>query len=87
MIARLNGKTWRNVQAATPGVPSYQINLGDVTTLSPTDAWAVGQTFGADHSASRRHPKLSVVILHWNGTDWTPIAVPGLSSLGTSVHN
>jgi hypothetical protein len=37
--------------------------LNDVSVLSSSDAWAVGD---------------SATVLHWNGTTWTPVTIPGL---------
>jgi hypothetical protein len=82
MIARYGDGGWQNIDATVPGVPRDAINLGDVETLAPNDAWAVGQATSYQQRNGARQPRLDVVILHWNGTDWTPVAVPGIASVG-----
>jgi hypothetical protein len=42
---------------------NLQFGLNDVSVLSSSDAWAVGD---------------SATVLHWNGTSWAPVKIPGL---------
>ena len=44
-------------------VTNLKFPLNAVSVLSSSDAWAVGD---------------SATVLHWNGTGWAPVAIPGL---------
>ena len=64
--------------AAAPGagaravagtVTSFRFDLTAVSVLSSSDAWAVGDSADSLTSAD---------LLHWNGTNWAPVNVPGL---------
>src|SRR5262252_8786585 len=46
-------------------VTNFPGDLDNVSADSPSDAWAVG--------ANGESP----VVLHWTGTSWTPVPVPG----------
>ncbi|HEX6817990.1 MAG TPA: hypothetical protein VF120_06405 [Ktedonobacterales bacterium] len=63
LIERWNGNTWHIV--ASPALPSdaFSGNLNGVVALSATDAWAVGDYTGNDHTL---HP----LIAHWDGASW-----------------
>ena len=61
---------WRVVYQSTSRTSNQ---LYSVAAVSPADAWAVGATAGSGGSADRP------LVLHWNGTSWKPVAVPGLS--------
>ena len=70
---------WRAVP-----VPSSVVSpasLGDVSASGPADAWAVG----ADAETGFRHG--TPLILHWNGTAWSKVALPSVAGPGylTSV--
>jgi hypothetical protein len=54
-----DGSSWSRVSAPNPGTGGY---LFGVSTLSPTNAWAVG--YYADGSTTY------TLILHWDGTAW-----------------
>jgi hypothetical protein len=59
--------------AAAPSSPRQEItNIGGelhgISAVSSSDAWAVG-------AADNRKPGL---VLHWNGTNWTRVAVQSL---------
>jgi hypothetical protein len=55
--------------------PSSTSNeLYGVSALSPTDAWAVGE-YRDDATGAYRS-----LILHWNGTAWTKVGSPNVSS-------
>jgi hypothetical protein len=66
--ARLVGNTWRLTRL--PALGSTNSVLGDVTAISPTDAWAVGTAWNPD--PIRETP----IALHWNGTSWARTPVP-----------
>jgi hypothetical protein len=44
-------------------VTDFKFELNAVSVLSASDAWAVGN---------------SATVLHWNGTSWAPVTIPGL---------
>jgi hypothetical protein len=50
-------------QARAGAVTNDKFVLNAVSVLSSSDAWAVGD---------------SATVLHWNGTSWAPVTVPGL---------
>jgi hypothetical protein len=50
-------------QADAGTVTNFKFALNAVSVLSPSDAWAVGD---------------SATVLHWNGTSWAPVTIPGL---------
>jgi hypothetical protein len=64
-----NGTTWTKVASPSPGGDSGLSLLNDVTAISPTDAWAIG-LFST--TSGQEQP----LVLHWNGTSWTKVAVP-----------
>src|SRR5258708_17181373 len=50
-------------QAQAGAVTDLKFGLNAVSVLSSSDAWAVGD---------------SAKVLHWNGTSWAPLTIPGL---------
>lgn len=46
--------------------------LQSLSVLSSSDAWAVGDT--------------AKVLLHWNGTSWIPVTIPGQSGGSTGLY-
>jgi hypothetical protein len=71
LALRWNGRTWATV--ATPAGPSGDVRtLTGVTAISSRDAWAVGaDDVGGSGSNAQ------AIILHWNGSKWLPVALPG----------
>jgi hypothetical protein len=64
-----NGRTWKAVNAPLPtGAP--QATFHGVHQLSPTNAWAVGETQSATAGDQR------TLIEHWDGTHWTVVPSP-----------
>ena len=53
-------------QARAGTVTSFKFTLTAVSSVSSSDAWAVGN---------------SATVLHWNGTSWAPVTIPGLPAL------
>jgi hypothetical protein len=81
LIEHWNGTSWSVVPNASPnGFRSY---LDSVVAISPTDAWAVGQT----HLGSNVQP----LVEHWDGTSWTqvtvPIPTPGGTLAGVAAYS
>ncbi len=72
--------TWSVVQVSGTPSLSPDANLTSVFMLSSTNGWAVGG-IQADGSFSA-----GPVIIHWDGTHWTPVATPtipgGISPTG-----
>lgn len=61
-----NGTSWSIV--ATPGRSGQSGRLNAVTAVSPSDAWAVGETVkGSTYAA---------LVEHWNGTLWQIVPSP-----------
>jgi hypothetical protein len=67
VILRWNGKTWKRVPSPSPG-PLGNFLYG-VTATSATNAWAVGYS-------AITGPRLTTLILHWNGKTWTRVPSP-----------
>jgi hypothetical protein len=63
LIERWDGSAWHSV--AGPLLPSgaFSGNLNGVVALSATDAWAVGDYTGSDHTTH-------TLIAHWDGASW-----------------
>jgi len=66
-ILHFNGTTWS--QVATPN-PSMEAN--SVTTLSPTNVWAVGTV----QTLFNHRPHTKAAIEHWDGTSWSIVSSP-----------
>jgi hypothetical protein len=67
LALRWDGTGWAAVATPNPG-DGRQSMLDAVTTLSPTDAWAVGSySIGSG---------FKTLALHWNGTRWTQVPSP-----------
>jgi hypothetical protein len=69
LIERWDGSAWQVI--ATPALPSgaFGGELRGVVSLSPTDAWAVGDYTASNHT-------IRTLIMHWNGTAWQVAASP-----------
>ncbi len=68
-----NGRKWTRVPSPNPGIDSNE--LFGVSTVAPTDAWAVGYYDSIGLPLS--------LILHWNGKKWARVASP---DPGTAVN-
>jgi hypothetical protein len=51
------------LRARSAAVTDFKFGLNGVSVLSSSDAWAVGE---------------SPTVLHWNGTSWAKVTIPGL---------
>src|SRR5437762_2048973 len=71
LILHWDGTTWTQVPSPSPS-STDNILLG-VSAVSGSDAWAAGYY---SNSAGVR----KTLILHWDGTAWTPLAGPNPSS-------
>jgi hypothetical protein len=68
-----DGTSWKTVPSVHPGEDSF---LWGVTDLSPTDAWAVGETIG--------EATLLPFAEHWDGIEWSLVRMrnrPGIGKL------
>ena len=69
LIEHWNGAVWS--VSTSPTTPSGNSFLEGVVALSPTNAWAVGNTFSDSNNTVQQ-----TLIEHWNGTAWAVIASP-----------
>jgi hypothetical protein len=77
MIGHRPAHRWRNVRFSLNGIPHHAAQLVGVDTLSPTNAWAVGYTFGSTGSGATR-----ALVMHWNGQSWKPRKIAHVPSAG-----
>jgi hypothetical protein len=64
-----NGTAWAAVPVTHGGsVAGPATGFNSVTTISPTDAWAVGQWWGPRGTQWESN---SYLLAHWNGQQWT----------------
>ena len=72
-----NGSAWTIVPSPNPATPSaingVRQTLNGVVEISPTDAWAVGNTFD---TVSGSFAADKPIAMHWNGTAWSVTTVP-----------
>jgi hypothetical protein len=74
LIVHWNGSSWRRVPSPNPAGTAHQNRLSEVTAVSSTSAWAVGdyRAGGGSHT----------LILHWNGSSWRQEASPNATRTG-----
>lgn len=72
-----DGRGWTRYRAPKPG-NVYAVFSG-LATVSQNDAWVVGHTYSI--YTTERH----VIIGHWDGTRWSPIAPPTLGNIPASL--
>jgi hypothetical protein len=72
LVEHWNGTSWTHVPVPQPA--GRQATLSGVDDLSPSDAWAVGQTSPASDLNGR------TLIEHWNGTSWSIVPSPNPAS-------
>ncbi len=76
LIEHWDGASWSVVPSPNPGTRSN--GLSDLVALAPDDAWAVGSWSG--HPLHNSAP----LIMHWDGADWTQVAVPDAYSVSVA---
>lgn len=64
LLLHWNGKVWASVKP--PATTLADIQLADVTAVSPSSAWAVGVG-----KCIQEHCTQYAIILHWNGKTWS----------------
>jgi hypothetical protein len=78
-----NGSSWKIVpMPLEPGTnPNFEYGFSSIKANSPTDVWAVGESYNAATYTS------STLIEHWNGTKWSivPSPSPGSGAALTGV--
>ena len=77
LIERWNGTAWVLVD---PGVTPPGAILQDVGATSSTDAWAVGTSLDINY-------QLQPLALHWDGTAWSSVPIPGDPQNPSSVRS
>lgn len=70
LIEHWDGESWNVVPSPTPAPAS---GLTRVTVISPSDAWAVGQSSDSSGSCA---PQCRTIIEHWDGCMWTVVPSP-----------
>src|SRR5262249_42322126 len=78
LILHWNGSSWRQVPSPDPAGTAHHQRLLDVTPVSATSAWAVGEYF--------KGTGYHTLILHWNGSSWRQAAGPNATRAG-SLHS
>ncbi|MBI2840853.1 MAG: hypothetical protein HYX75_21255 [Acidobacteria bacterium] len=63
-----------------PNTGSLNVQLTDVVSLSPKDAWAVGNSWASDGSKS------ASFVIRYDGKKWKTVSVPGVSGRTTSLR-
>jgi len=76
LIQRWNGSGWSIVPSPNPD-PTQNL-LTDIDGASATDVWAIGNQ-GNDGYGSTT----AGLVVHWNGSTWSQVNVPGTVSDGT----
>jgi hypothetical protein len=66
-----DGQSWSAIACCGASVSAVGLTLGAVGSSGPDDVWAVGASL--DPSTAVTTP----VALHWDGADFSPVAVPG----------
>jgi hypothetical protein len=75
---RWDGSAWIRVPTPNPSPPELGDRLNAVTSVSPTDAWAVGSSGGVPgHS----------LVLRWDGAQWLQQEAPDIGELSAVVHD
>jgi hypothetical protein len=76
LIQQWNGTNWKI--EASPSPDPFQNLLTDIDGASANDVWAVGNQ-GDDGNGGT----LAGLVLHYDGTSWSEVKVPGTASDGT----
>jgi hypothetical protein len=79
-----NGSAWMIVRSPNPATVSavngVRQTLNGVVEISPSDAWAVGNTFD---TVSGSFLPDKPIAMHWNGTAWSVATLPNLGGGGS----
>jgi hypothetical protein len=81
LIEHRNGQAWAVVPSPNPGRSGS--NLLGVTSVSSSDAWAVG--YSAAIGGSGAPDTQRTLIEHWNGSVWKQVASPNVG--GARIQN
>jgi hypothetical protein len=74
-IEHWNGSSWVTVPSPNVTGPNFTNGLNAVAAIASNDVWAVGFTTNPHAS-----PSWSTLTLHWDGTQWTIVPSPSLTS-------
>lgn len=78
-----NGTTWSvaTLPQVSGATSATQYEFGSVVANSPTDVWAVGQSYQSEVSfPTSSNSTSSTLIEHWNGTAWSVVSSPSPGS-------
>ena len=78
LVLHWDGTAWAQVPAPSPG--SGDCQLYGLSAVSGSDAWAAGDSTNPTTGDG------VALILHWNGTVWTQVASPGVSSADNELR-
>jgi hypothetical protein len=83
---RYNGSHWVDIRLDPPNNPQYSLDMQDLTIVSASDIWAVGDEASSCGEGQVCH---SGAIEHWNGKDWTYVTdnVPVLYGVDAAAAN
>ena len=76
LVQRWNGTSWTVVPSPSPD-PTQNL-LTDVDGASANDVWAIGNRGNDGYGGTT-----AGLVLHWNGSTWSQVNVPGTVSDGT----
>ena len=72
VIMHWDGSSWSQVSSPSPGGLDQVSSLKAVSVVSADSAWAVG------YYTSPQVPSGQMLIMHWDGTEWSQVAAPNL---------
>jgi hypothetical protein len=79
LVLHWNGTKWSTV--SSPNANALNVLRG-VTAISPTDVWAVGDSIKSPFDGVSVY---SPLVLHWNGSAWSSVAVPKVGKGSNSL--
>jgi hypothetical protein len=79
-VLHWNGKDWTLTKVPNPNATKEGSRLNAIQALSPTDAWAVGQT-------QKNNGSILTLAERYNGSSWTISPSPDPGMLGNLVDN
>ncbi len=79
-VLHWNGTSWKLTNVPDPNATKEGSMLNSIEVLSPTDAWAVGQT-------QKNNGSILTLTEQFNGSSWTVIPSPNPGMIGNLVVN
>jgi hypothetical protein len=80
LIEHWDGTSWNVVPSPNPGGTGQDNELMDVTATSASDIWATGSYITSSTTAT-------AFALHWDGTAWTTVTLPGSGIQSTDANH